>query len=580
MYLRAVQDKYIALYRELVTQLCIYASTIRILAKGYILNTVITSVKLQEILNEVRKTLSVTNPNYDLVVDRLHLYYGMQLVTFGIDKDKNLIFQFLVFIQPYTQQPLILYQLETVPVPVLHQNDNAHSYTHLQVRKPYITLNSETYISLGQQELRTCERIGYRFCCEELFVVKHKTSYGCAIYFNSDTNIIKENYNFKFYYNKTDIIPTVLDGGNKIILANWPNDKHIMCTITNDIPVKIPSHPYVLVNRGVLCNCGIEADNHYLLESVAACDNKDPKLTTYFTVNTAFANYLDMFSNLTELLQFLLIKNRTTYEQILPINLNISEFDKTLLHASTNIEEFINTYTKKKEIFDLQERHETTILNTSKNFFSNNYIMDIFVFISSVISLISTTLVIYLVCKHKKIRSLITSLVLHQVKEVGTTSREANSECTTLAYIGIILRILSLIIVTFLHYRKSRFCKGYRFSNVVKVMIFISDLQNYVPIKLCKTAGSIHLFKIIGMLKAENIKLNKNYLWDTLEINLREVTVTFNGNKIDLPKVVVIKLQDKIKVRRLMTKEPLLFHLMLKQGIIWFTVATETQEPV
>ena len=40
-------------------------------------------------------------------------------------------------------------------------------------------------------------------------------------------------------------------------------------------------------------------------------------------------------------------------------------------------------------------------------------------------------------------------------------------------------------------------------------MIFISDVQNYVPIKLCKTAGSIHLFNIIGTLKAKNIKLNK-----------------------------------------------------------------------
>ena len=130
----------------------------------------------------------------------------------------------------------------------------------------------------------------------------------------------------------------------------------------------------------------------------------------------------------------------------------------------------------------------------------------------------------------------------------------------------------------FLHYRKSRFCKGHRFSNAVKILIFISDVQNYVPIKLCKTAGSIHLFKIIGTLKAENIKLNKNYLWDTLEIDRKEVTVTFNGNKIDLPKVVIIKLQDKIKVRRLMNGEPLLFRLMLKQGIMWFTLATETQE--
>ena len=57
----------------------------------------------------------------------------MQLVTFDIDKDKNLIVQFLIFIQPYTQQPLILYQLETVLVPIIDQNDRTHSYTHLQV---------------------------------------------------------------------------------------------------------------------------------------------------------------------------------------------------------------------------------------------------------------------------------------------------------------------------------------------------------------------------------------------------------------------------------------------------------------
>ena len=80
-------------------------------------------------------------------------------------------------------------------------------------------------------------------------------------------------------------------------------------------------------------------------------------------------------------------------------------------------------------------------------------------------------------------------------------------------------------------------------------MIFFSTVKNYVPTKLCKIAGSIHLFKIIGMLKAENIKLIKNYLWDTLEKDWKEVTVTFNGDKIDLPRVVIIKLQDKIKVR-------------------------------
>ena len=70
--------------------------------------------------------------------------------------------------------------------------------------------------------------------------------------------------------------------------------------------------PYILVNRSVLRNCGIEADNHYLLESIATCDNKDSKLVMYFTINMSFANYLDMFPNLID--SFQLIKDRTSYK--------------------------------------------------------------------------------------------------------------------------------------------------------------------------------------------------------------------------------------------------------------------------
>ena len=75
-----------ALYRELVTQLHTYVSAIRVLAKGYLPNTLITPAKLHEILIEVKKTLQITKPDYDLVIDRLHLYYNMPLITFGIDK--------------------------------------------------------------------------------------------------------------------------------------------------------------------------------------------------------------------------------------------------------------------------------------------------------------------------------------------------------------------------------------------------------------------------------------------------------------------------------------------------------------
>ena len=166
--------------------------------------------------------------------------------------------------------------------------------------------------------------------------------------------------------------------------------------------------------------CGIEPDNHYLLESIATCDNRDSKLVMYFTINMAFANYLDMLPNLTD--PFQLIKDRTTYEQPLPMKLSIPNFYSSLQHVPTNLKNFMHDYVKHKEIFDLKERHVSTIKslnNSNKNFFSNNYTVDIFIFTSSIISLISTTLVIYLFCKHKHIKTLVASLILHKIKKKG-----------------------------------------------------------------------------------------------------------------------------------------------------------------
>ena len=164
--LRVVQDKYISLYKELITQLKSYVSAIRILTKGYLPTTLITLSKLQEILAEVIKSLQQTNPDYALVLGRLHLYYNMQLVTFGIDREMS------------------------------------------------------------------------------------------------------------------------------------------------------PSHPYVLVNRSILCNCGTEADSHHLLESLAACDDKPTELTMHFTINLAFSNYLELIPNMTD--QLSINRGKTHFEQTLP----------------------------------------------------------------------------------------------------------------------------------------------------------------------------------------------------------------------------------------------------------------------
>ena len=174
LYLRTIQEKYIKMYERFVNQLKEYVWTIRVFSKGYLPISLLPPSKLDTILHEVTQVLSKTNTNYGLVLKGMYKYYDMKLVTFGIDQDINLIIQFPVFLQPYTQKPLTPYQIEMIPVPIIDMNKKADSYTWIRIDKPHIALNPDTYISICSKELITCKRIGYEYYCGELFVVKIK----------------------------------------------------------------------------------------------------------------------------------------------------------------------------------------------------------------------------------------------------------------------------------------------------------------------------------------------------------------------------------------------------------------------
>ena len=305
----------------------------------------------------------------------------------------------------------------------------------------------------------------------------------------------------------------------------------------------------------------------------------------YFTINNAFTNYLNEF-NLTEEVEIPLFTNKSTSEITLPLCLNITKFDESLLSAPLTLKEYIAQYKQDKEIFDLKKRHDIDKLEkefANKNFF-NSQVVKIFKFIVAIILTIATVVTIYAICKHNKLRVLVTSLALQQVKEVkaeGIEDIDYKCKCTVPFYIIVMLNITMIVLIIFaiLQLRRIKLCRGQLFSNIVKIMLFISDyIQYYIPVKLCKTAGSIHLFKITGKIMMDKVKLNKYYIWDISEIDWSKVKVTFNGKVINLTKSITVRLWDKFKVRQMMGNQPLPFHLMLKQGFNWFTLTQEDQE--
>ena len=139
--------------------------------------------------------------------------------------------------------------------------------------------------------------------------------------------------------------------------------------------------------------------------------------------------------------------------------------------------------------------------------------MDIFLFIAAIISLLATIAIIHLVCKHTKLKALVTGIAFHPIKQTEASLDKENIQqnCTAQWYTiaALTLMIIGLVIYIFSTTQRCTIFKRRLYSNTVKVMLFFSDIKQYIPVKLCKTAGSIHLFQIYGLLTSDQITLKK-----------------------------------------------------------------------
>ena len=121
--------------------------------------------------------------------------------------------------------------------------------------------------------------------------------------------------------------------------------------------------------------------------------------------------------------------------------------------------------------------------------------------------------------------------------------------------------------------RKSKIFQARLFSNTGKIKLFVADNQCYTLLHPNKMTGSVHLFKLHGILIKENLTLKKNWIWDVLEINWTDMYVVQNDKEINLPVTVVVLMYYKFKLRQLLRKsrrDTLNLYIMLKQRKSWF----------
>ena len=604
IYLTTVQETQLRLYDELERILKVFLSAAETLSKGYLPASLFPPSVLCNITSSALAMIQKKNPDYVLTIKHVTEYYDMKMVTFGINDGVELVVAFPVFVQDHTRESMTLYELETVRVPITDTNLAANSYTEVQTSKPYIAFNNDYYIQLRIPELRMCKQIWHTYCCEELFLVKHKSKHSCesAIYYNLTQDVINRYCTFHYFYNTT-IMPSVLDGGPLILLANMLTPKRLICTYASDMARPVPSHDYVLVNRSMLCNCHMESGLTYLLKSIAFCEGATIDYTMHFALNLAFLHMIQEiwpgnFSHLTP--------NLTQEELAFPLSLSTNaDFRKqhpntshplNLLQEPTSLTalrsslkaRFLATQNRNSP-FPFSPRQEYPVGHLRKGSFLFHLALHIFYFSSGVIVFLSLGPQIYGWIKQGKLKALVATMTMYKLptteavnetlylaESIVSSKGQAKYVCLD-PWINALLTLTSLgTIITYMimRCRKCTLCRGLEYASACHIYVFISKNERYSPIKLHSTTGLLYNFVTDQKIPMESLELHRGCPWDSLRINWGEITLTNGSSQIRLPYNVQVPFKEKTRLHNLMKGGNSTAHLMILQGHTWYTVNT------
>ena len=163
------------------------------------------------------------------------------------------------------------------------------------------------------------------------------------------------------------------------------------------------------------------------------------------------------------------------------------------------LRELVIRYRNKKNILNKEECNSDKPKESDSKFqsFLNSFIADVLVFTAALITLIIMLIIIYVLYGQSKLKALVTNIAMQRIKAVEAV--DMNGMLCTCKMQWYIMGMLIIITLGMLYLvankiRKTSFCKGHLFSNNTKFLLFVSNAHSYIPIKLCRVAGSIHLF--------------------------------------------------------------------------------------
>ena len=587
MYLKNVKEEHVVTYREAVKATRNLLDGIAIVTQGRLPRALISDNQLREILGKVNAMVKRNYPDYVLAAKHISHYRDMKMVTFSVDQQAHsLILTFPAFIKNYKQPPLSLYEVETVPVPIIDKNVKADSYSQVRIEKSYIAAGTDYYIQLRISELLMCESIRHIYYCEELFVIKHKNRHSCvsAIFYNLGPATVMKNCRFDYYYNTT-VPPVILDGGRDVLLANFHGPRSLKCSSVNGGLAKpAPENTYAVVNREFLCDCQLDLEHASVLRQLSSCSkSSSSKMHMKFTINLAF---WEMFKKRSPSSASNIQPQYAEEVQTFSVDLYDLQIGK--LDQPVDLEKFMETMgTNGQKISTIEEREAEQPMQKIMPRRLNN----ILVMTCTAMTTVLMIIILVLLAKHFKMKALVSMLVIQTVpppaEAVNLTAAMMSAMIAPDPAIGTkvvcaytvaviwqnILGYLVLVYAITQFFRPGTWYKGYKYNKKCALYIFVydEDHERYSPLKIMSLKGQMHNYRMKYTGEGFSLTLVRSWTYDTMTISWGGVQVMDKSDPINLPATVTVALRHKIMTRRI-AQQLGEVQYMLKQGSSWHDI--------
>ena len=587
MYLKNVKEEHVVTYREAVKATRDLLDGIAIVTQGRLPRALISDNQLREILGKVDAMVKRNYPDYVLAAKHISHYRDMKMVTFSVDQQAHsLILTFPAFIKNYKQPPLSLYEVETVPVPIIDKNVKADSYSQVRIEKSYIAAGTDYCIQLRISELLMCKSIRHIYYCEELFVIKHKSRHSCvsAIFYSLGPATVTNNCRFDYYYNIT-VPPVILDGGRDVLLANFHGPRSLKCSSVNGGLAKpAPENTYAVVNREFLYDCQLHLEHASVLRQLSSCSkSSSSKMHMKFTINLAF---WEMFKKRSPNSAS---NTQPQYaEEVQTFSVDLYDLQIGKLDQPVDLEKLMETMdTNGKKISTVEEREAEQPMQKIMPRWLNNVLVMTCTAMTTVLMII----ILVLLAKHFKMKAFVSMLAIQTVpppaEAVNLTAAMMSAMIAPDPAIGTkvvcaypvaviwqnILGYLVLVYAITQFFRPVTGCKGYKYNKKCALYIFVydEDHERYSPLKIMSLKGQMHNYRMKYTGEGISLTLVRSWTYDTMTTSWGGVQVMDKSDPINLPTTVTVALRHKIMTRRI-AQQLGEVQYMLKQGSSWHDI--------